>query len=155
MVSLNSESLQTSAQGFIRQWFDLQGRRRQDDRYDPAEGAMVTAGAHYTTEGSRFLLKLDIDAFAENMTFNAGLLVGYSYETTIDVEHEEALTFMQSHLGPLAFAIINEELSELGRKFAAPFPRLSPQHQLDFWLEQRELTQDEMTLNVEGSPDNG
>lgn len=148
MISLNADELRSAAVDMFEKWIVLQGKLTRDERFDPDTGPSMDVNAHYAVDSSMFLLRVELAAYSEEMTYEACLLTGYEYGESIEVSHEEALSFMETHLGPLAFAVVNDALADLGRKFGALHPRLSPQVQSSFWKDQRELPPEELRIKA-------
>lgn len=146
-MSISTESqLRDSATTFIERWDALSIERRRHPDYNPDAGPSVDVSATYATSENEFILRINLVAYSDELTFSADLRAGYTYEQPLEVDHECALGFMESQIGPVAFTIVNNELAQLGRKFNTGYPQLSPAHQTAFWRDHRNLPAEEMTL---------
>ena len=104
-----------------------------DENFDPTQGDAIGIGVSYRVEGQDFVLVTRLEGLAEGLTYRLRLRSTCSYEQEITVDHGTAVSFIEAHLGPIAFALLNDMLATLGNRTGNTYPKLEPASLATVW----------------------
>lgn len=109
-----------------------------DENYDPEQGEVIGIGVSYRVEGREFTLVTRVEGLTEGLTYRLRLRSTCSYDHDLTVEHDTAVDFIATSLGPIAFTLVNDMLATLGGKTGTPYPTLDPPSLASVWGHIRE-----------------
>jgi len=142
------DDLFMKATGEIRQWEQILANVGEDPEFDSDGGPTVQLNIRYTTADKRFLIRTQIVSRAPGITYSLSLFTGYIYEDDLDLDRDTAIDFIESTLGPAAFARIGEMLFELAEKTGQGHPLIPLPRVTEFLRGIRDADDEDLLLNV-------
>lgn len=133
MTMHKAEDLRENAHTLVQQWDKIRYTRKPHKDFDPADGAKLEVGARYSNADAAFLLLMNLRVMRRRSTTEISLLLGYEYDEDISTDHDESVKFVVQTLGPMAFSLINQLLTDISAKTNEERIPLSAKDQVHFW----------------------
>lgn len=133
MTLHKADDLRVNTQNLVQQWDSIQYSRKPHKDFDPADGTKLEVGARYSNADAAFLLLMNLRVMGRRSTTEISLLLGYEYDEDISADHSESVKFIVQTLGPMAFSLINQLLTDISARTGEERTPLSAKDQVHFW----------------------